>query len=303
MTEALTPRTTPHGSSGGSEGRVMKGIAQVFRFAMVASLATIAVACGGGGDDELTVTSQFVSDPTTPELRVLAPDGEGPWPVAVALHGIGGTGQDMVELGTRLAKAGVVVFEPTYNTDLSTPEGLTKASDDLACAYEVARRIAPEHGGDLSRPVTAVGWSLGADLVVLGGLGPPSDGSTGRCPGELPDPDVVVALSGCYYEFEGNPVTWFDDLTGWSNKSADVHLVGGDNDTTCPASQTERLATSLRTEGYDVAVTRLSTATHGAPIFHDERDGQWQVITDDPAGERAVEIILDAITTARNPRS
>jgi dienelactone hydrolase len=275
----------------------MTGIPRFVRFVMVASLATVAVACGGGGDDELTVTSQVVPDPTTPELRVLAPDGEGPWPVVVALHGFEGTGQDMVELGTRLAKAGVVVFVPTYNTDVSTAEGMTETGDDIGCAYEVARRIAPEYGGDLSQPVTALGWSLGADLVVLGGLGP-TDSSTGRCPGELPDPDVVVALSGCYYEFEGNPVTWFDDLTGWGNKSADVHLVGGDNDTTCPASQTERLATSLRTEGYDVSATQLSSANHGAPIFHDERDGQWQVITDDPAGEQTVDIILDAISTA-----
>jgi dienelactone hydrolase len=276
----------------------MKGIAGLVRFA-IASLATVALACsGGGGDDELTVTSQVVSDPSTPELRVLAPHGEGPWPVVVALHGFGGTGQDMVELGTRLAKAGVVVFVPTYNTDLSTPEGLMRASDDLGCAYQVARRTAPEYGGDLTEPVTALGWSLGADAVVLGGLGPPTDSSTGRCPGEVPRPDVVVALSGCYYEFEGDPVTWFDDLTGWSNKSADVYLVDGDNDTTCPASQTERLGTALRAEGYDVAVTQLSSANHGAPIFHDERDGQWQVITDDPGGEQAVEVILDAITTA-----
>lgn len=280
----------------------MNGIARFVRFVMVASLATVAVACGGGGDDELTVTSEVVSDPTTTELRVLAPEGEGPWPVVVALHGFEGTGQDMVELGTRLAKAGVVVFVPTYDTNVSTPEGLAETGDDIGCAYEMARRVAPDYGGDLSQPVTAVGWSLGADLVVLGGLGP-TDNSSGRCPGELPDPDVVVALSGCYYEFEGNPVTWFDDLTGWTNKGADVHLVAGDNDTTCPASQTERLATSLRTDGYDVAVTRLSAANHGAPIFHDERDGQWQVITDDPAGEQAVEIILDAITTARDTTS
>ena len=205
----------------------------------------------------------------------------------------------MVELGTRLAKAGVVVFVPTYNTDISTPDGLTRASDDLGCAYEVARRIAPEYGGDLTQPVTAVGWSLGADFVVLGVLGPATDGSTSRCPGELPRPDVIVAVSGCYYEFEGNPVIWFDDLTGWTNRTADVHLVDGDDDTTCPASQTERLATSLRTDGYDVVtVTQLSSASHSAPIFHDERNGQWEVITDDPAGEQAVEIILDAITMA-----
>jgi dienelactone hydrolase len=264
---------------------------------MVASLATVAVACGGGGDDELTVTSQVVADPLAPELRVLAPDGEGPWPVVVALHGLGGTGQDMVELGTRLAQDGVVVFAPTYHTDLSSPEGLTRASDDLVCAYQVVRRDAAEYGGDLTQPVTAVGWSLGADFVVLGGLGPPTDSSTGRCPGDMPSPDVIVGVSGCYYQFEGNPVPWFDDLTAWSNKDADVHLVAGDNDTTCPATQTERLATSLRTEGYDVAVTQLSSANHPAPIFHDEHG---QVITDDPAGEQTVEVIVDAITTARD---
>lgn len=276
----------------------MKRISRFVRFTMVAGLATAAVACGGGGDDELTVTSQVVSDPTAPELRVLAPEGEGPWPVVVALHGVGGTGQDMVELGTRLAKAGVVVFVPSYNTDLSTPEGLTRATDDLSCAYQVARRTAPDYGGDLTQPVTALGWSLGADFVVLGGLGPPSDDSTGRCPGELPRPDVVVGVSGCYYEFDGNPVTWFDDLTGWDNKGADVYLVDGDNDDTCPAAQTEKLATSLRAEGYDVAVTQLSAADHGAPIFHGERGGQWQVIADDPAGEQTVDVIVDAITTA-----
>lgn len=51
-------------------------------------------------------------------------------------------------------------------------------------------------------------------------------------------------------------------------------------------------------EGYDVAVIQLSSGNHPAPIFHDGRDGQWQVLTDDPAGEQAVEIILDAITAA-----
>lgn len=281
----------------------MGGIPRFVQIAMVASLGAVAVACGGDDGDALTATSQVVSDPTTPELHVLAPDGEGPWPVVVALHGLGGTGQDMVALGTRLAEAGVVVFAPTYNTDPSTPEGLARASDDLVCAYQVARGIAPDIGGDLTQPVTVVGWSLGADFGVLGALGPPTDSSAGRCPGEVPSPDVVVALAGCYYEFDGNPVTWFDDLTGWSNKTADVYLLYGDNDATCPASQTERLATSLRAEGYDVAVTQLSSADHAAPIFHDERDGQWQVITEDPAGEQAVEVILDAITTARHTKS
>jgi dienelactone hydrolase len=266
---------------------------------LVAALFSVTVACGGGGKTELAVTSRIVANSTTPNLRVVAPDGDGRWPVVLALHGFGGTGQDMVELATRLARAGAVVFVPTYHTDISTPEGLTRAGDDIGCAYQLARRTAPQYGGDLTRPVTAVGWSLGADLVVLGALGPSTDPGTGRCPGALPRPDVVVALSGCYYEFEDQPVTWFDDLTGWTNKGAHVQLVDGDSDVTCPASQTEKLAGSLRTMGYDVAVTQLKSANHGAPIFHDEREGQWQVIKADPAGEQAVDIILAAIRSAR----
>jgi dienelactone hydrolase len=267
--------------------------------AVAAALVLPVAACGdGGGDDGAAVTAEVIADSSTPDVRVLAPAGDGPWPVVVALHGFEGTGRDMVELATRVAAAGAVVFVPTYSTDLSTPTGLTRAGDDLSCAYRLARRSAQEYGGDLTRPVTVVGWSLGADLAVLGALGPGDDPDAGRCPGDVPRPDVVVALSGCYYRFQGAPVTWFDDLGQWTGADIDVHLVAGDDDVTCPASQTDRLAVSLRVAGYDVAVTHLTSADHGAPIFHAERDGRWQVIPDDPAGEQVVEVILDAVETA-----
>lgn len=267
----------------------------------LAALIAVAAACGAEGVREQTVTSHVISGSTVPDLRVVAPEGSGPWPVVMALHGFDGTGKDMVALATRVARAGAVVFVPSYHTDLSTAEGLQRAGDDLSCAYRIARRRASEYGGDVSRPVTVVGWSLGADLGVLGVLGPPDDPSTGRCPGDVPRPDVVVGLSGCYYEFDGNPVTWFDDLTGWTHKDADIHLVVGDDDTTCPAAQTDELADSLRAVGYDVAVTHLRSANHGAPILHDDRDGQWRVIEDDPAGEQTVEVIVEAIGSATTP--
>jgi poly(3-hydroxybutyrate) depolymerase len=88
----------------------MKATSRLVRVAMVASVVAVAVACGGTDDDELTVTSEVVAGSRAPDLRVLAPEGEGPWPVVVALHGLDGTGQDMVELGTQLAQAGVVVY-------------------------------------------------------------------------------------------------------------------------------------------------------------------------------------------------
>jgi dienelactone hydrolase len=236
-----------------------------------------------------------------PDIRVLAPEDEGPWPVVVALHGVGGSSAGMVELATRLASAGVVVFAPTHHSELAIAEDLTRAADEISSAYELARRTAAEHGGDLRQPVTAVGWSLGADFVLLGSL-QEQGGETGRCPGELPRPDVVVGLSGCYYEFQRDPVAWFDDVLSWPISGTDIHLVAGDQDTVCPAWQTENLAAALRAAGHHVELAELSAANHDAPVFHDLRNGEWQVITDDPAGEQTVQVVLDAIATARRVR-
>lgn len=281
----------------------MASIARLARAATVVLLAaTSAVACSdrGGDAESSTVVSQVVSDSTTEDVRVVAPQAEGKWPVVVALHGIGGSGQDMVELATRLATAGAVVFAPTYHSDLTTTDGLVRASDDIVCGYQLARRTAPQYGGDLSQPVTAVGWSLGADFVLLGSIQEPTETGGGRCPGQVAPPDVVVGLSGCYYEFEGQPVGWFDDVTSGGNTRPAIHLVAGDRDTTCPAWQTEKLAASLRVAGYQVELVSLAGANHYAPVFHDLRNGQWQVITDDPAGDRTVTTILDAIAAARD---
>ena len=275
------------------------------RMAMVAVLAAATAAtCGGSGSERgATVTSQVISDSTTQDVRVLAPEAKGTWPVVIALHGVNGSGQDMVELGTRLASAGAVVFAPTYHSNLATTEDLVQAGDDISCAYQLARRTAQNYAGDLSQPVTVVGWSLGADLVLLGSLQhSASDTQSGRCPGQVPLPDVVVGISGCYYEFDGKPVSWFDDTTGWSNKGTAIHLVDGDRDTTCPAWQTEKVASALRATGYQVHVVQLAAANHYAPVFHDMRDGQWHVITDDPAGDQTVHVILDAIAAARQAR-
>jgi len=267
--------------------------------ALVLAAALAAGACGGSGDgnggsDAPRVVDRALSAPGVPALRVLAPERGGPWPVVLALHGFNGTGEDMVELATRVAATGAVVFVPSYRTEMGTARGLQQAGDDLGCAYRAARRDAAEYGGDLARPVTVLGWSLGADLAVLGSLGP-TDPSAGRCPGDLPRPDVVVGISGCYYRFQDGPVGWFADLDRWPRTTASVHLVAGDEDTTCPATQTDELARSLEAAGYDVAVDHLASADHPAPVFHEDDGGQLRVVPDSPAGERVVDIVAAAI--------
>ena len=239
-----------------------------------------------------------MSDATTQDVQVFAPQAKGTWPVVVALHGVGGSGRDMGELATRLAGSGTVVFAPTYRSDLSTPDGLNQATQDITCGYRLARATAGQHGGDLAEPVTAVGWSLGADFVVLGGLSPATGPSADNpCSGDTSRPGVVVGISGCYYEYQGKPITWFDDVSNFGNKDADIYLLAGDHDTTCPASQSKKLAAALRAAGYHVTFVQLTGADHYAPVFHELRNGQFQVTTNDAAGQRAVQVILDAIAT------
>jgi hypothetical protein len=39
----------------------------------------------------------------------------------------------------------------------------------------------------------------------------------------------------------------------------------------------------------------LEEANHHAPVFHDLVDGEWVVVPDEPAGERTVRVVIDAI--------
>ena len=61
--------------------------------------ALLAVGCGGGDarSGEFPVTSEVVSDATTQDIHVFAPQAKGTWPTVLALHGVGGSGQDMGE--------------------------------------------------------------------------------------------------------------------------------------------------------------------------------------------------------------
>ena len=240
------------------------------------------------------VTSEVVSDEATKDMLVFAPDAEGRWPVIVAFHGIGGTSQDMAEIATRLAREGSVVFAPTYGTDITSQEGIDRAAVDAECGYRFARSIAAEYGGDLDQPVTFVGWSLGASAALGIGLTEEIDptGEFVSCFGQVPRPDIIVAISGCHYE--GGQLD-FVDTEAWGNKEADIFLLAGEKDTNCPPWETEDAASEMRSGGYEVNLLMLDGADHFAPVFHDLQDGQFVAVANDPAGDRTVEVILDAI--------
>ena len=261
---------------------------------LVGGLLSSCATDSGSEDGEFHVTSEVVSHEASKDMLVFAPDAEGPWSVVVAFHGIGGTGQDMAEIATRLAREGSVVFVPTYETDITTQEGVDRAAVDAECGYRFARSIAAEYGGDLDQPVTFVGWSLGASAALAVGLTEEIDptGEFVSCFDQVPRPDNIVAISGCHYE--GGQLDLVD-TEAWGNKEADIFLLAGEMDTNCPAWETEDAAAEMRSAGYEVDLLMLDGADHFAPVFHDLQDGKSVVISNDPAGERTVEVILDAI--------
>jgi dienelactone hydrolase len=271
------------------------------RAALIAAvvLAASLAGCGNdGSDDGLEVTSEILSDRTAQDVLVVEPVAEGPWPVIVAFHGIDGTARDMQELASRLAGEGYVVFAPTFHTDITTYEGVERGGMDAECGYRFARSIAAEHGGDLDRPVTFVGWSLGASMALAIGLSE-FDPSAVPCFGPAPRPDVVVAVSGCHYE--GGDLDLVD-AAAWANEEAEIVLVAGDRDTECPAWESRKAATEIRSAGYEVDLVTLEGANHYAPVFHDVVGGEFVVIADDPPGDRTVEVILDAIAARQDRR-
>jgi dienelactone hydrolase len=221
-----------------------------------------------------------------------------------ALHGINGSGEDLTEVATRLAQAGLLVFAPTYRSDVTTNDGLLETAVDVECGYRFARSIAAERGGDLDQPVTFVGWSMGATLALQAGLTEEIDpaGEIVSCFPEVPRADVIVAISGCHYDFdfgEGAILDFFDP-SAWGNEDAKVVLVAGDADKNCPPRHSEDAFALLRSRGYDAELVMLAGVDHFAPIFHEEVDGGMIPAPDDPAGERTVDVILDAIAAAKD---
>lgn len=247
---------------------------------------------GGSAGPPYQVSSSVISGEDTQEIGVWAPDAEGSWPVAIGLHGRGGSKTDWDVLATEIAKQGVVVFVPDYRSTSSEMD----VREDLVCGMHYARSVAGDYGGDLDQPFAFVGHSLGASLAMVSKVDARegAGGTLDVCFEGLPDPDVVVAMEGCYYASRG------EDLGVMPATGTRVTLVAGENDQTCPAWQSQDAADALRAAGYDITLVTIPGATHGTPLFLDASQDPWgQLPADDPGGQQAVRAIVDAIEAAR----
>jgi len=120
------------------------------------------------------------------------PEGEGPWPVVVLLHGGFQNAENMEAPARAIAARGVIVYTPTYLHDLQADaeqvaSGLWAGGTtvgDLSCAVRAARADADEHGG-VPDHLIVVGYSMGAGFgatVTLVGDDPErTEGTSGDC--------------------------------------------------------------------------------------------------------------------------
>ena len=197
-----------------------------------ATTTTVEDTASGG---EYAVISEVVGDDATEDITVWAPDAEGPWPVVFALGSPQGAARiDFTELATQLASHGVVFIASDWprgeardvmeraDQSRGLPAGLLDSSE---CGYRYAREIAADYGGDLTQPVTMVGFDKGATGVLYlatdeATYGP--DGTYAKCFAGAPRPEVVVTISGCCVQ-NGFP----DELAAWGNSEAGFTLIVG----------------------------------------------------------------------------
>jgi acetyl esterase/lipase len=196
---SFDPRLLPTAGDTVGDGMQHKG------FAVALVVAFVVIACSGGEiaarpaepldfliEEDVPYTAQLTAD-------VYYPDGGGPWPVAVVLHGGEDHKSTMSGYGRAAARAGVVAVVPEWRSfPAQLDEHRLAALEDVACAIRFARDRASDYGGDGERIVMA-GWSLGANFATIATLD--NDPIDGDC---LVGADVsaaahgVVGLDGVY---------------------------------------------------------------------------------------------------------
>ena len=101
---------------------------------------------------------------------IVAPQGAGPWPVLVYLHGGGwicGSPESHRKLGYRFAEAGYLVFNIDYR--LAPEHPFPAPFDDCVAAIRWAAREAARYGGDPSR-LAVGGDSAGGNLAAAAAI-------------------------------------------------------------------------------------------------------------------------------------
>lgn len=230
------------------------------------------------GTAELVTTTSTVVPVTSsdPEMEVRAPEGEGPFPAVVLVHGggwVSGTPSLMTDLARFLTGEGYLTVNTSYTLSNGVA-GFPLAVDDVACAI----RHAAAHP-DSDGTVAVAGFSAGAHIGALAAL---DDGTYGAsC--SIPDPvipDRFVGLAGPYdvarigllvVPFFG--VRHADDPELWMsgnplqqasrNPELESLLLHGENDSLVDLDFATDFASALTEAGSEALVEVVEGARHG----------------------------------------
>ena len=255
---------------------------------VVASCSSDDESAGGATSEEYDVATDVVSHETTQDIWVYAPDADGSWPIVYAMHGLDGTGDALAITATELARNGYVVFSPTWRTEM-----------DAECGYRYALSIADQYGGDPDLGIAYVGHSLGAQIILIGGLDDAAyaeGGTFDECFTAPPRPSVLVPIAGCYYEFEGEEYPF--EPAPHSGRDLDITMVVGTDDAVCEPWQSENATDALVDVGHSVRLVEVDGGDHANTIFYKSVD-EWVPVPDDPVGKEVVDIIVAAIEANR----
>jgi acetyl esterase/lipase len=169
------------------------------------------------------VTYTASDAPAPLQATVTRPEGAGPFPAVVLIHGGGWTGgkpQDMAKLAERLAEQGFVAFNIAYR--LAPGDRYPAQIDDVATALDYLRANAAALQVDPKR-IGVWGYSAGAHLAALAGTRLPKAQRpqavvAGGLPADLrkyPKSPLIAKLMG---------TTLQGDTAGWTDASPIAHV-------------------------------------------------------------------------------
>ncbi|HXV71746.1 MAG TPA: alpha/beta hydrolase [Acidimicrobiia bacterium] len=146
-------------------------------------------------DSTSTTLTASEKAPTDIDAEIVVPDGEGPFPAVVLVHGGGwvtGAPSVMRPLARHLNASGFLTVNTSYALSSGRSPGYPQAVDDVACAVRIAAAH-PESDGT----VTLIGHSAGAHISAIVAL--TGDEYARDCPASGSGlPDRFVGLAGPY---------------------------------------------------------------------------------------------------------
>jgi acetyl esterase/lipase len=210
------------------------------------------------------------------DAEITVPDGEGPFPAVVLVHGGGWVTGDpsiMRPLARFLNDNGLITVNAHYQLSSLEHAGFPDAMEDVACAVRVAAAL-PESDGTVAIVGHSAGAHIGAVVALTG------DDYTGDCPVDGSGvPERFVGLAGPYdisrigfvmSIFFGGPESEYPDawrdgnpqLLTAENPGLDALIMYGELDGFVDDSFAVDFADALEGSGADALLELVEGARH-----------------------------------------